>query len=51
LLNYIQHWDKELQDDLIWPDSRRLIVKYGAFLTYDKHKCRLQLLKTVKENF
>jgi len=51
LLNYIKHWDKELQDDLIWPDNRRLIVKYGAFLTYDKHKCRLQLLKTVKENF
>ena len=51
LLNYIQQWDKELKDDLVYPDSRRLIVKYGAFLTFDKHRCRLKLLKTVKENF
>jgi hypothetical protein len=51
LLNYVEKWDKELKDDLVWPDVRRLVVKYGAFLTYDKEKCRLQLLKTVKENF
>ena len=51
LLNYVGKWDKELHDDLIWPDSRRLIVKYGAFLTYDIHKCRNQLLRTIKETF
>ena len=51
LLNYVGKWDKELHDDLIWPDSRRLIVKYGAFLTYDIHKCRNQLLKAIKETF
>jgi len=51
LLNYVEKWDKELHDDLVWPEVRRLIVKYGAFLIYDKEKCRLQLLKTVKENF
>ena len=28
LLNYVGKWDMELHDDLIWPDSRRLIVKY-----------------------
>ena len=51
LLSYVKKWDKELHDDLVWPDVRRLVVKYGAFMNYDIHKCRLQLLKTVKENF
>jgi hypothetical protein len=51
LLNYVKQFDEGLKDDLVWPDSRRLIVKYGAFLSYDKEKCKSQLLKTVKENF
>ena len=51
LLSYVKKWDKELHDDLVWPDVRRLVVKYGAFMNYDIHKCRLQLLKTVEENF
>lgn len=51
LLNYVKQFDKELKDDLVWPDNRRLIVKYGAFLNYDKEKCKVQLLKLVKETF
>ena len=51
LLNYVRKWDKELQNDLVWPDSRRLIVKYGAFLKYDEQKCKTQLLKLIKETF
>lgn len=51
LLNYVKQWDKELQDDLVWPDSRRLIVKYGAFLKYNEQKCKTQLLKLIKETF
>jgi hypothetical protein len=51
LLNYVKRWDKELKDDLVWPDNRRLIVKYGAFLNYDKEKCKVQLLKLIKETF
>jgi len=47
----VQRWDKELKDDLVWPDNRRLIVKYGAFLKYDKEKCKVQLLKLIKETF
>ena len=51
LLNYIGRWDKELKDDLVYPDSRRLIVKYSAFLKYDEQKCKTQLLKLIKETF
>jgi hypothetical protein len=51
LLNYVQRWDKELQDDLVYPDARRLIVKYAAFLDFDEEKCKTKLLKLTKETF
>jgi len=51
LVGYVKQLDKELKDDLVWPDVRRMVVKYGAFLNYDKEKCRVQLLKLVKESF
>ena len=51
LLNYVKRWDKELKDDLVWPDQRRLIVKYAAFLNYDEQKCKTQLLRLIKETF
>ena len=51
LLKYVQRFDKELSDDLVWPDNKRLIIKYAAFLNYDKQKCKTQLLKLVEETF
>jgi hypothetical protein len=51
LVDYVKQFDKELKDDLVWPDNRRLVVKYGAFLKYDKEKCKVQLLKLIKETF
>ena len=51
LLNYVKRFDEGMKDDLVWPDSRRLIVKYGAFLSYDKQKCKTKLLQLVKETF
>lgn len=51
LVGYIKGIDKSLKGDIIWPDVRRLIVKYGAFLTFDREKCRVQLLKLTKEYF
>ena len=51
LVGYVKQFDKELKDDLVWPDNRRLVVKYGAFLKYNKEKCKVQLLKLIKETF
>jgi len=51
LLNYVKQFDEELKHDLVWPDNRRLIVKYAAFLSFDKQKCKSQLLRLVKETF
>jgi len=51
LLNYVKQFDKDMNEDIIWPDTRRMIVKYSAFLNYDKEKCKCQLLKLTKETF
>ena len=51
LLNYVKQVDKGLKDDLVWPDSRRVIVKYAAFLSYDRDKCKTKLLQLVEETF
>jgi len=51
LVGFVKQLDKGLKDDLVWPETRRMVVKYGAFLKYDKEKCRVQLLKLIKETF
>ena len=51
LLSYVKQHDEDLKNDLIWPDVRRAIVKYGVFLSYNKEKCKSQLLKLIKETF
>jgi hypothetical protein len=51
LLNYVKRFDEGMKDDLVWPDTRRLIVKYAAFLSYDREKCKSKLLNLVKETF
>ena len=51
LLHYVKRFDKGLSDDLVWPDNRRLIVKYAAFLSYDREKCKTKLLQLIRETF
>jgi hypothetical protein len=51
LLSYVKRFDEGMKDDLVWPDSRRLIVKYATFLDYDSQKCKTKLLQLLKETF
>ena len=51
LLSYVKRHDEDMKNDLIWPDARRIIVKYGVFLSYNREKCKSQLLKLIKETF
>jgi hypothetical protein len=51
LLNYVKQFDEDLKHDLVWPDNRRLIVKYTAFLEFNQQKCKTQLVRLVKETF
>lgn len=51
ILNYVKRFDNNMKDDIIWPDSKRLIIKYGTFLKFDLEKYKSNLLKLVKETF
>ena len=40
---FTKKWDKELENDVVWPKVKKLIKDYKKFLTYDKKKCTLIL--------
>ena len=49
LVNYMKQFDRDLKQDLIWPDIRRMVTKYSSFLSFDKQKCKMKLLELLKE--
>jgi hypothetical protein len=46
LLNYVPQFDKDISENIIWPESRTLIINYGLLLKIDFSKCK-QILKTL----
>jgi hypothetical protein len=38
ILGFVQAIDRQLDDDLIWPEWRMRITKYGKFLNLDIEK-------------
>jgi hypothetical protein len=40
LVGYLDHWNNDLADDLLWPDLKLKIEKYKPFLTYNQKKMR-----------
>ena len=47
ILNFLPMWDKKITDTIRWPDFRRKIVKYTAFLPKDSVKYKLILKKVI----
>ncbi len=50
LMEYSPKWNVHLKDDFMWRDINLLMNNYKKFLTIDKEKCRIILLKFVKGN-
>ena len=50
LVDFSNKWDKQLKDDIIWPDLKKLIKNYKGFLTINKNKYRIELLKLIEES-
>ncbi len=48
LLDYTSKWDKKMEDDVVWPKTKKLINDYKKFLTYEKEKCKMILIKLTK---
>jgi hypothetical protein len=47
ILGFLPMWDKKIADTIRWPDFRRKIVKYTAFLPKDIVKYKLILKKVI----
>ena len=45
-VNIFNYWDKELSDDIMWPDIKLKATKYSPFLNVDINKYREIILST-----
>ena len=50
LVEYGNKWDKQLKDDIIWIDLKKLMKNYKGFLTINKNRYRIKLLKLIEES-
>ena len=47
-VNIFDYWDKELKDDIMWPDIKLKAVKYDPFMSVDINKYRKIILSNFK---
>lgn len=50
LMNFFPMWEKEIYDDIVWPNFKMKCMKYKPFLQYDKEKFKQILKEKIKEN-
>ena len=50
LVSFSKKWDKQLKDDIVWIDLKKLIENYKGFLTINKNRYRIKLLKLIEES-
>ena len=41
IFDYSSKWDKKMNDDIMWPDVKKLIENYKKFLTYPHDSCKM----------
>jgi hypothetical protein len=49
IMNFFPMWNKEIYDDIIWPNFKMKCEKYAPFLHYDKNKFKEILKEKIKE--
>ena len=49
LVDFSKGWDRELKEDIVWPDLKKLMKNYKGFLTFDKKRCRMIILELIEE--
>ena len=47
-VNIFDYWDKELKDDIMWPDIKLKAIKYDPFMSVDINKYREIILSNFK---
>tara|TARA_Y100001963_G_scaffold39998_1_gene55935 strand:- start:1373 stop:1972 length:600 start_codon:yes stop_codon:yes gene_type:complete len=48
LMDYGSKWDKQLNDDVVWPKTKKLIDDYKKFLTFEEKECKMILINLTK---
>ena len=43
ILNYVCQFDKDIKENIIWPEKKQLILKYASFVEIDLQKCKSYL--------
>ena len=49
LMNFFPMWEKEIYDDIVWPNFKMKCLKYKPFVHYDKEKFKQILKEKIKE--
>ena len=49
ILNFFPMWDKQIYDDLVYPNFKLKCEKYAPFLQYDKNKFRTLLKQKIMD--
>ena len=50
LVSFSKKWDQQLEDDIVWVDLKKLMKNYKGFLTINKNRYRIELLKLIEES-
>jgi hypothetical protein len=50
ILKFFPMWSRKITDTVRWPDYRRKVLKFAAFLSYDDVKYKSILKKVITEN-
>jgi len=51
LLEFCKRWDKSINENIVWPDRKKLIINYGNLLTIDVNEYRVITMQLTKEHF
>ena len=51
LIGFCTTWDKKIDEDIVWPDRKKLITNYEKLLTIDVNEYRVITMQLTKEHF
>jgi hypothetical protein len=51
LLGFCKRFDKQIQETIVWPDRKKLIINYSNLLTNDVNEYRIITMQLIKEHF
>lgn len=44
ILDYLGQFDRDIKENIVWPEQKKLILKYASFVQVDVQKCKQNLI-------